>query len=253
MLPVAEALTKQRPRLGAFGRPHDHPAPSKYLAREFCQPSPCYFPCPELSGRDCISGDGWTVFGCVIPAILLSSEFSARQVFQVDGKGYEVLVDGRMERPLALKWNGKILDRMLKREWKPWSLEVADVDGDGRADLAVGIVKATRHLPFPHTCLWIIGVRDGHFTRKWLGSSMGRPLVEFCFGPPRAGGAFLFTLERTLDGRRSLSRYRWSGFGFKKAGGEQMWREAHGLRSQNGKIVVIVEGRGHSFRPEDWK
>jgi len=87
-----------------------------------------------------------------------------------------------------------------------------------------------------------------------LGSTLGRPLLEFTFVPGSdRGGQPLFTLERTLDNRVVLSRYHWVGFGFRKLPIEKTWKEAHGLHWQHGRIVVIGDGLMNSFLPEEWK
>ncbi len=166
---------------------------------------------------------------------------------------YVVRLDAAALKPLQLVHSRRVIDRVLKLDWKPWALQIADVDGDGHVDVAVGIVKRTRYLPQPHTCLWIFGVRDGKFTRKWLGSTMGRPLLEFGFGESEKGGAPLFTLERTLEGKVALSRYRWSGFGFRKGPKEKVWDSANGLLLQHGKIELIGDGRPERFSSEEWK
>lgn len=147
--------------------------------------------------------------------LLLAKPYRASLPLSVDGRLYVVRVDGGRGEPLELLLGGKVLSGQLKRAWKPWALQVADVDDDGRPDVCVGIVKATHQLKQPHTCLWIFGVRDGELTRKWLGSTMGRPLLRFWF-VKTAEGTVLHTIERTLDGRPAEAAYRWKGFGFKQ-------------------------------------
>jgi len=137
-------------------------------------------------------------------------------------------------------WKGtrRIANALLKR-FHPWSLQIADVDGHGEA-IAVGVTKPTHNLPFPHRALFLMRFDGDELRRKWTGSTMGRPLDEFCFAPRKPQA--LVTLEECLDGRVALSCYRWNGFGFTKKR-ERFWQSAAHLRPGQEGLELRGNGR----------
>src|SRR5471030_1122721 len=96
------------------------------------------------------------------------------------GTAYAVVLDSRAEHPLQV-WRGdsKVADSLLAA-YHPWALQVADVDGDGDDEMAIGLTKPTKYLPFPHRTLFIMRFDGKQIIRKWAGSTLGRPLLEFC-------------------------------------------------------------------------
>lgn len=158
------------------------------------------------------------------------------------GIAYSVRIDASAEHPLQV-WRGqKLIADSLRMAYHPWSLQVADVDGDDIDEIAVGLTKPTQNLPFPHTTLFVMRF-DGHqITRKWAASTLGRPLVEFCFSPKEKGKPqTLFTLEKTLDGKIALSAKRWTGFGFQNAGKPKSWRIAARLRCSGDRLLLSAD------------
>ncbi len=91
-----------------------------------------------------------------------------------------------------------------------------DLDGDGRAELVLGIRSRTkRHAePEPHRTVWVLGWTPAGFTYRWRGSGLARPLRAFLVadldGRP---GAELLAAENPPAGC-TLTAYRWNGFGF---------------------------------------
>ena len=167
------------------------------------------------------------------------------------GTAYSVRLDPAAEHPLQV-WMGKRkVAEGLQRRYHPWALEVADVDGSGVDSIVVGLTKPTKYLPFPHRTIFVMKF-DGHkISRKWAGSSMGRPLLEFCFGPKSLGNPqALFTLERRFDGKAALRGNRWTGFGFVKVGEEKAWNSASGLRCEGARLILVANGRRIAF---SWK
>ena len=119
-----------------------------------------------------------------------------------------------------------------------YQFQTGDVDGDGREDAMVGVIKGTRFYPEKARRLFIFKQIDGHkptgeACKKarplWLGSKLGGILEDFRFIVPadttdtantsdsansdRRG--IIRALESTTDSRYVVSDYVWSGFGMK--------------------------------------
>ena len=153
-------------------------------------------------------------------------------------------LNAHADKPLQVWEGNRLVASGLQKRFHPWGLAVADVDGHGPA-IAVGVTKSTHNLRFPHRTLFLFRIDGTTLVPRWTGSTMGRPLLEFCFSPqvPQR----LFTLETRLDGRTALSGYRWSGFGFRKIGIERTWLHAEQLISSTGRLTLKAEGHQVSF------
>ena len=89
-----------------------------------------------------------------------------------------------------------------------YQFQTGDVDGDGRTDAIVGVVKGTRFYPEKARRIFIFKDVNGKARPLWLGSKLGGELEDFRYvdGKIRA-------LERTADGQYVVSYYVWGGFG----------------------------------------
>ena len=89
-----------------------------------------------------------------------------------------------------------------------YQFQTGDVDGDGREDAMVGVVKPTRFHPEQGRRLFIFKMVNQKARPLWLGSKLGGILEDFRFidGKVRA-------LETTTDSLYVVSEYRWAGFG----------------------------------------
>lgn len=131
----------------------------------------------------------------------------------------------------------------IPKRWKPWKLEIADVDGDGIREIIVGIIKPTKFFPKPHNCLFIYGWNGKEVYKKWLGSSLSRPFTDFIFADlDGLKGEELIALETSLDGKKRLGIYRWNSFGFTLERQFGDWQAARILRAENGKIWLEADG-----------
>src|SRR4051812_45308542 len=67
--------------------------------------------------------------------------------FDLGGDGRrETIVLNREKEPALSVWRGKkLLWQGVHKRWQPWKLMIADVDGDGRYEIIVGVYKATHY------------------------------------------------------------------------------------------------------------
>lgn len=161
--------------------------------------------------------------------------------------------DGRVERielnsdraPTLNVWhNDRLMWSGIPRSWKPWKLEIADVDGDGKLEIVVGVFKSTKFFPKPHNCLFIYGWAGDHAFPKWLGSSLGRPFTDFLFADlDGQTGDELIAMESSLEGKKSVSAYRWNGFGFTLDWRDGDWQTAKLIDAKNGEIFLEADGK----------
>ena len=107
-----------------------------------------------------------------------------------------------------------------------YQFQTGDVDGDGRMDAMVGVVKSTRFYPEKARRLFIfkqIRSTKGHSKGEikvrplWLGSKLGGILEDFRFIAPVEGDSMgrIRALESTTDSLYVVSDYKWESFGMK--------------------------------------
>ncbi len=91
-----------------------------------------------------------------------------------------------------------------------YRLCTGDVDGDGRPDALVGVVKTTRFYRQPGRRLFIFKLVKGKVRPLWLGSKLGGQLVDFSFNRGRVR-----SLERAAKGRYTVAEWQWHDFGLR--------------------------------------
>lgn len=101
-------------------------------------------------------------------------------------------------------------------EWKlnfpAYQFACSDINMDGVDDILIGITKTTRFDTITRKRLFIFKLVDGYIRPLWLGSRVGRPLVDF--QPIKQISANLVrTLEEEENGNYLVAEYKWKGFG----------------------------------------
>lgn len=112
--------------------------------------------------------------------------------------------------------NGRLTEiwRDSDRGFLPWKIDVTELDGDPLPEIAIGVLKKTRHDRHLARRLFIYDWTGSCLAPKWLGSKLGAPLINFTFeAAPSGRHQHLVTRERGLHGIVKR-RYRWNGFGF---------------------------------------
>jgi len=72
-------------------------------------------------------------------------------------------------------WTG--LERL-----NPWKVQAADVDGDGKVEIGIGVYKKARFHPVMAKRPFIYGWDGKTLYPKWLGSRLSRPFTDFVLG-----------------------------------------------------------------------
>ncbi len=93
-----------------------------------------------------------------------------------------------------------------------YRFDCADVDGDGIADIAVGVIKSTRFDSSVSKRLFLFRLFDGYVRSMWLGSRMAQPLVDFAL-IKTTNPALIRTVEEEGDGSFLVAEYQWKSFG----------------------------------------
>ncbi len=97
--------------------------------------------------------------------------------------------------------------------WPVYQCETADVDGNGRADILVGVIKTCMHDPTLARRLFVYEIVDGVPHPKWLGTTLSDQLIAFST-TERDSVLLVQTVERDAQGGIHHGEYRWDGFGF---------------------------------------
>lgn len=99
-------------------------------------------------------------------------------------------------------------------DFRPWRVRVADLDGDGRDEVLLGVFKATRYDKRARNRLFVYNHRQGRPYPRWLGSQLAAPLEDFSTARLDSKGAPSLVTWGTIDGKGAVFRHRWNGFGF---------------------------------------
>lgn len=161
-----------------------------------------------------------------------------------DGTAECITLNPRRDPTVSVTRNGKQLWQDVRRDLKPWKLVVADVDGDGKREIILGVYKSTRFFPTPHNCLFVYGWDGRRTYPKWLGSSLSKPFTDFTFADVDADRADeLISVERLRDGRYCVVTYSWNGFGFTGDSQQGRWKHARLHKNARDKVSVQADGK----------
>ncbi|MCR4995349.1 MAG: hypothetical protein K6A32_08285 [Bacteroidales bacterium] len=90
-----------------------------------------------------------------------------------------------------------------------YSFTTGDVNGDGRTEALVGVIKPTRFDPRMARRLFVFQQSQHYVRPLWLGSRLAGELYDFRWEAP-----YLITLEQSNDSLWFVGVYQWDHFGF---------------------------------------
>ncbi|HEX3045721.1 MAG TPA: hypothetical protein VHY08_13270 [Bacillota bacterium] len=97
--------------------------------------------------------------------------------------------------------------------YQPWKIQFAEVDGDGKIEVCLGVFKESPLHPVLAKRLFIYNF-DHDLRPKWRGSRLSKPLVDFFFFTNHKQETYLISTEITRDNQQCLNAYFWDQFGF---------------------------------------
>jgi len=101
----------------------------------------------------------------------------------------------------------------------PWKVQTADVDGDGRKEISLGVYKESQFHPVMAKRPFLYDWHDHDIVPKWQGSRLSRPFDDYIFADLDGNGRDeLIAIERLESGEKVLQAYSWKGFGFEGVG-----------------------------------
>lgn len=183
----------------------------------------------------------------LLALLVAASQASYRTSLSLEG-GYTISVDSSKDLTIRVDKDSTMIWQGAPKRWHPWKIASADIDSDGNPDLLVGVYKPSKKKPFPHHSIFVYNLRKRSVTKKWLGSSLGLEFDDFIIAP--ASGNELPKLilnEMQLDGKRSVGKYEWMGFGFKKLCQSSKFGELKLIGVRNGLVEFIGDGKTRTY------
>lgn len=165
------------------------------LRRQSKGHSPTHSPHPNTTMTNALKTYGWLTIAALWPTGNLAAQtFSIETVN--DSLNYLTLkTDSTTD-----KW---------PLPYPVYRLETADVNGDGRTEALVGVIKSTRFYPQKGRRLFVFKNYKNRVRAMWMGSKLGGILQDFRFVD-----GVVRSLETTTKGQYVVAEYRWQGFGF---------------------------------------
>lgn len=155
---------------------------------------------PTLTTSKTTMTNAFRTYGCLAIAALWPTGNLAAQTFSIE------TVNDSLNY-LTLKTDSTTDKWPLP--YPVYRLDTADVNGDGRTEALVGVIKSTRFYPQKGRRLFVFKNYKNRVRAMWMGSKLGGILQDFRFVD-----GVVRSLETTTKGQYVVAEYRWQGFGF---------------------------------------
>lgn len=142
---------------------------------------------------------------------------------------------------------------------KPWKVQTADIDGDGKLEISVGVYKTAKFHPVPSKRPFMYGWSKEGIYPVWLGSRLSHPFNDYIFADADGDGMDeLASAEQLSDGKMIVNLYKWKGFGFEAIGSSEGFADIRDIRksgssnNKGGKISASTRV-GWMWKKVDFK
>ena len=158
----------------------------------------------------------WSLTAVVLCLTLVGCDQERSYTYQSDGKECRIKLETMNDSTWEVQhFIGDSLTDVWALRDSVYQFDCGDLTGDGRPEILVGVIRATRYRPEPDKRLFIFKLYKGRKIRPlWLGSRVGLPLIDFKVERDSIP-AMVHTWERDTDGTTVEVLYRHQGFGLK--------------------------------------
>jgi hypothetical protein len=215
----------------------------EYVAAAFQDRINLYAPTGELKGHYKLQDTEAEVISCCISDI---DGDSNEELFVIEGDGKTFYG----HKLVMLSYNNGITKR-YEREFKelnPWKIQICDVDGDKRKEIALGVYKEANFHPIMAKRPFLYNWDKEDIVPMWRGSRLSRPFEDYIFFDIDADGKDeIIAIERLQEGEALINAYRWAGFGFESIAESMPYKEIVTLAIQYDErerlLVQVKEGK----------
>lgn len=116
---------------------------------------------------------------------------------------------------LEISQKTKEIFKISLKDMKPWKVQVADVDGDNKKEISIGVYKESEFHPVKAKRPFIYNWHGDGISPKWRGSRLARPFEDYIFADiDKDGLDEIISIEVLGNGKKVINSYKWKGFGF---------------------------------------
>lgn len=138
----------------------------------------------------------------------------------------------------------KEIGRKDFKKFNPWKVITGDIDGNGLAEISVGVYKESPLHPVMAKRPFIYTFVDGEIQPKWRGSRLSRPFTDYCFFDLDGDGIDeIIAIELVDENKKIINSYKWKGFGFEGYLESESYDNIMDLSLNKGIYINIKEGK----------